>query len=83
MLPRPRRGDRRRAAAGCCGAAALQHVVQLGFYRGILNQLGAIETAQPECAPFVDTMRAMARQFQFEGMARILSDAGVPQEVPE
>jgi CheY-like chemotaxis protein len=30
--------------------APLQQAVQLGYYRGILNQLEAIDAAQPECA---------------------------------
>jgi CheY-like chemotaxis protein/anti-sigma regulatory factor (Ser/Thr protein kinase) len=53
---------------------ALQEVVTLGFYRGILNQLDALEAAQPECALFVTRMRALARQFQFETMGQQLAD---------
>ncbi|MEY4100694.1 MAG: hypothetical protein RL300_1865 [Pseudomonadota bacterium] len=52
---------------------ALQEVVTLGFYRGILNQLDAIEAAQPECAQFVASMRELARQFQFETMGQQLA----------
>jgi CheY-like chemotaxis protein len=52
---------------------ALQEVVTLGFYRGILNQLDALEAAQPECALFVARMRDLARQFQFETMSQQLS----------
>ncbi|HEY0201247.1 MAG TPA: ATP-binding protein, partial [Burkholderiaceae bacterium] len=55
--------------------AALARVVELGFYRGILNQLNEIEAAQPECAAFAQEMRAMARQFQFEAMGRALATA--------
>jgi CheY-like chemotaxis protein len=55
--------------------APLQNAVQLGYYRGILNQLEAIEAAQPECAGFAREMRAMARQFQFEAMVNALSRA--------
>jgi CheY-like chemotaxis protein len=54
----------------------LQQAVQLGWYRGILNQLAAIETAQPECASFVAAMRELARQFQFEAIARELALQG-------
>ena len=54
----------------------LQEVVQLGYYRGILNQLDAIEAAQPECASFAMAMRELARQFQFEAMSRRLAQAG-------
>ena len=52
---------------------ALREVVALGFYRGILNQLDAIEARQPDCAAFVTELRTLARQFQFETMGRILS----------
>ena len=54
---------------------ALQEVTALGYYRGILNRLGAIEAAQPECASFVAGMRELARQFQFEAMSRRLAQA--------
>ena len=52
---------------------ALQEVVTLGFYRGILNQLDALQAAQPECASFVAGMRELARQFQFETMSQQLA----------
>jgi CheY-like chemotaxis protein/anti-sigma regulatory factor (Ser/Thr protein kinase) len=52
---------------------ALREVVTLGYYRGILNQLDAIEAAQPASAPFVANMRGLARQFQFETMGQELS----------
>ncbi len=47
---------------------ALQELVHLGFYRGITNKLDAIVAAHPACASYVETMRASARQFQFEAM---------------
>jgi signal transduction histidine kinase/purine-cytosine permease-like protein/DNA-binding NarL/FixJ family response regulator len=59
--------------------APLQNAVQLGYYRGILNQLDAIEAAQPECCSFAAALREQARQFQFEAMARTLS-AGAQAE---
>ena len=52
---------------------ALQEVVTLGFYRGILNQLDTMEAAQPECHLFVARMRELARQFQFETMGQQLA----------
>ncbi|NPC54801.1 hybrid sensor histidine kinase/response regulator [Caenimonas soli] len=55
---------------------SLQDVVQLGYYRGILNQLDVIEAAQPESASFAAAMRELARQFQFEAMSRRLAEAG-------
>lgn len=53
--------------------APLQHAVQLGYYRGIQQQLDAIEKVQPECAAFTVRLREMARQFQFEAIARELA----------
>jgi CheY-like chemotaxis protein len=55
---------------------SLQDVIQLGYYRGIMNQLDGIEAAQPECASFAAAMRDLARQFQFEAMSRRLAQAG-------
>ncbi|MBC5783882.1 response regulator [Ramlibacter sp. USB13] len=55
--------------------APLRNAVELGYYRGILNQLDAIQVAQPECAAFAGEMRELARQFQFEAMGRALSRA--------
>jgi CheY-like chemotaxis protein/anti-sigma regulatory factor (Ser/Thr protein kinase) len=59
--------------------APLRQAVQLGYYRGILNQLDAIDAidgAQPECASFTGAMRDLARQFQFEAIARALAAEG-------
>jgi CheY-like chemotaxis protein len=61
---------------------ALQHSVQLGYYRGIMNQLDAIEAARPACAGFAAAMRELARQFQFEAMSRELSKAPIEEERP-
>jgi CheY-like chemotaxis protein len=57
---------------------ALREVVNLGYYRGILNQLDEIETTQPECAAWVSDLRALARQFQFEAMGQQLNSPGQP-----
>ena len=54
---------------------ALREVVSLGYYRGILNQLDAIEAAQPASASFVASLRSLARQFQFEAMGQLLNTA--------
>ena len=53
--------------------AALLEVVNLGFYRGIMNKLAEIEVRQPATAIFVEDMRLLARQFQFEAMSRQLT----------
>jgi signal transduction histidine kinase/CheY-like chemotaxis protein len=60
----------------------LQDSVQLGYFRGIMNQLDAIESAQPACAGFAAAMRELARQFQFEAMSRELSKAPVTEVRP-
>jgi CheY-like chemotaxis protein len=57
---------------------ALREVVNLGYYRGILNQLDEIEAAQPECALWVGGLRTLARQFQFEAMGQQLNPPGLP-----
>ena len=53
--------------------ATLLGVVNLGFYRGIMNKLAEIEVQQPATASFVEDMRLLARQFQFEAMSRQLT----------
>jgi hypothetical protein len=54
--------------------AALLEVVNLGFYRGIMNTLDEIEKQSPQAFTFVDDMRVLARLFQFEVMAQKLMD---------
>ncbi len=54
--------------------AALLEVVNLGFYRGIMNKLADIEKQQPATTGFVEDMRVQARQFQFEAMSRQLTE---------
>ena len=62
--------------------AALAQVVQLGYYRGILNQLDAINAANPACEPLTGEWRALAQQFQFEALARALGQAPQPVDNP-
>ena len=47
---------------------ALQELLRLGYFRGIMNKLNDIRTAQPQCAGFTDHMTHLARQYQFETM---------------
>jgi len=54
--------------------APLRQAVSLGYYRGILNALDGIERSQPAHADFVRAMRQMAREFQFDAMARLLEE---------
>jgi len=52
--------------------APLDEAIALGYLRGILNQLGAIEQQAPEYGEFVRILRDLARQFQFDAMQEIL-----------
>ncbi|AVS62950.1 hypothetical protein C8241_15835, partial [Paracidovorax avenae] len=55
--------------------ATLAEAVELGYYRGVMAQLAEIEAAQPECAGWVAGARALARQFQFEALARLMASS--------
>jgi signal transduction histidine kinase/purine-cytosine permease-like protein/FixJ family two-component response regulator len=55
--------------------APLASAVELGYYRGILQALDALEAGNARHAPFVQRMRGMAQQFQFEAMAQHLNGA--------
>jgi len=59
-------------------AAPLAEAVALGYYRGVLNQLAAIEAAQPECAAWVAQARALARQFDFDALGLMIPPAAQP-----
>ncbi len=62
---------------------ALREAVTLGYYRGIMNRLGDIESAEPQSTVFVQELRALASQFQFEAIARKLDDwEGAARESP-
>ncbi|MDO8890689.1 MAG: ATP-binding protein [Sulfurimicrobium sp.] len=51
---------------------ALEEQIDLGYVRGILNKLGEIERLDVAHSEFVEVMRQLARQFQFEAMKEIL-----------
>ncbi len=53
----------------------LQEMVDLGYFRGILKLLDAIEAETPACAPFVAQLRGLARQFQLDAMTGLLRKA--------
>jgi hypothetical protein len=53
---------------------ALQELVRLGFYRGIVNNLDALALDHPESAPFTHIMLTLARQYQFEAMLMSLQN---------
>jgi hypothetical protein len=52
---------------------ALREVVALGYYRGIMNQLDALDANEPSCRPFTAELRPLAQQFQFEALSQKLS----------
>jgi hypothetical protein len=54
---------------------SLRDLVQLGYYRGVMNKLDEIASVQPECGDFTAAMREMAVQFQFEAMGHELANA--------
>jgi CheY-like chemotaxis protein/anti-sigma regulatory factor (Ser/Thr protein kinase) len=54
---------------------ALQVLVQLGYYRGIVNKLDALALAYPSCAVFITMLNTLARQYQFETMLTHLQKA--------
>jgi signal transduction histidine kinase/purine-cytosine permease-like protein len=55
--------------------AALEEMVNLGYYRGIVRLLDTIRATHPECAAFADHMHALARQFQLDAMGGVLRKA--------
>jgi CheY-like chemotaxis protein len=54
---------------------ALQTLVQLGYYRGIVNKLGELAAAHPRCSAFTTAQTKLARQYQFETMLTQLQKA--------
>ncbi len=60
--------------------AGLRDMVELGYYRGIMNELDQIETQEPAAAALVAQWRECARRFQFEVIARQLAAAPGPAE---
>jgi CheY-like chemotaxis protein len=51
---------------------ALMEVVNLGYYRGIMNKLDAMQGAHPAHEPFISALRSLAQRFSFEQMAQVL-----------
>jgi len=54
---------------------ALEELVGLGYFRGIVNKLDEIEADNAAHAGFVAHLRTLARQFQLDAMTRILRQA--------
>jgi FixJ family two-component response regulator len=61
---------------------ALDEVIALGWFRGILAQLDAIEAEAPDCARFVAHLRELARRFQLDAMSAIIRKARDARPVP-
>jgi CheY-like chemotaxis protein/anti-sigma regulatory factor (Ser/Thr protein kinase) len=55
--------------------SALREAVSLGYYRGIMNQLDALERSQPDSAAWVLELRSLARAFKFEALSQRLAQA--------
>jgi signal transduction histidine kinase/purine-cytosine permease-like protein/ActR/RegA family two-component response regulator len=53
-------------------AQALQEMLDLGYFRGVLAQLDEIERGEPACAPWAAHMRMLARSFQLDAMSGFL-----------
>jgi len=54
---------------------ALDEMVNLGYFRGIVKLLDNIEAESPECMAFVAHMRLLSRQFQLDAMTGLLRKA--------
>ncbi len=57
---------------------ALRELVQLGYCRGVLNQLDAIVARDSACAAFADPLRTLAQQFQFDAITAQLDAISTP-----
>ncbi|RZL60829.1 MAG: response regulator, partial [Variovorax sp.] len=54
---------------------ALDDAVNLGYFRGIMNQLDRIDAEEPGCRAWTDAQRGLARRFQFDAMSVALAAA--------
>jgi signal transduction histidine kinase/CheY-like chemotaxis protein/purine-cytosine permease-like protein len=54
---------------------ALDELVSLGYFRGIVRKLDEIESRDPAQTAFVDNLRGMARDFQLDAMTRVIRQA--------
>jgi len=54
---------------------ALEELVNLGYFRGIMKKLDQIEREHPLCVGFVARLRELAREFQLDATARIVRRA--------
>ena len=56
---------------------ALDELVSLGYFRGIVSKLDEMEAAHPESVAFIAKLRTLARGFQLEAMSSLLKQADV------
>lgn len=54
---------------------ALDELIQLGYFRGIVKLLDDIDAESPECASFIAHLRNLARQFQLDAMTGVVRKA--------
>jgi signal transduction histidine kinase/CheY-like chemotaxis protein/purine-cytosine permease-like protein len=54
---------------------ALDELVSLGYYRGIVRKLDEIEAQDAALAPFARRLRDLAQKFQLDAMSRIIRQA--------
>ena len=54
---------------------ALDDLVSLGYYRGIVRKLDEIVANDAGHAPFANHLRSLAQQFQLDAMTRIIRQA--------
>ncbi|MBX3621326.1 MAG: response regulator [Rhizobacter sp.] len=54
---------------------ALDELIHLGYFRGIVKKLDEIEREHPACASFVAHLRGMARNFQLDAMSQLVRRA--------
>ena len=54
---------------------ALDDLVSLGYYRGIVRKLDEIVASDPGHAAFANHLRSLAQQFQLDAMTRIIRQA--------
>ena len=59
---------------------ALDELVSLGYFRGIVGKLDEIESKDPAQAAFVGKLRGMARHFELDAMTRVIRQALVAQQ---
>ncbi len=54
---------------------ALRDMVRLGYPRGVQRLLAQIEAERPDCAAWLQPLRALATAFQFDHMTPVIDDA--------